>query len=177
MGLRGIRLKLLDFNKKDVFVFLKVELPMTTQPKTNLGFTLIELIIVIVILGILSAVAIPKYQDISEEAEFNTIIKIAYDTLSTVPGAFKAIVDLKGQNPATVKLSDLITIRGGSWEFDDTLNEYHRPGLSITLYPDLRRVSLYLKCNDFTSPNLVNKCKTKFNLAGNPPELVEEVSF
>ncbi len=32
------------------------------------GFTLIELIIVIVILGILSAVAIPKYQDIRGEA-------------------------------------------------------------------------------------------------------------
>jgi MSHA pilin protein MshA len=32
------------------------------------GFTLIELVIIIVILGILAAVAIPKYQDISGEA-------------------------------------------------------------------------------------------------------------
>jgi MSHA pilin protein MshA len=35
---------------------------------TNHGFTLIELVIIIVVLGILAAVAIPKYQDISGEA-------------------------------------------------------------------------------------------------------------
>ena len=32
------------------------------------GFTLVELVIIIVILGILAAVAIPKYQDLSGEA-------------------------------------------------------------------------------------------------------------
>ncbi|MBU2652466.1 MAG: prepilin-type N-terminal cleavage/methylation domain-containing protein [Bacteroidetes bacterium] len=36
--------------------------------KNQKGFTLIELVIIIVILGILAAVAIPKYQDLSGEA-------------------------------------------------------------------------------------------------------------
>lgn len=37
--------------------------------RSNSGFTLIELVIIIVVLGILAAVAIPKYQDITGEAK------------------------------------------------------------------------------------------------------------
>lgn len=39
------------------------------RPSSNVGFTLIELVIIIVVLGILAAIAIPKYQDISSDAK------------------------------------------------------------------------------------------------------------
>jgi len=48
---------------------------MSKQPRmgslvgNQRGFTLIELIVVIVVLGLLSAVAIPKYQDIKSDAQ------------------------------------------------------------------------------------------------------------
>lgn len=42
---------------------------MFRKMQNQQGFTLIELVIIIVVLGILAAVAIPKYQDITAEAK------------------------------------------------------------------------------------------------------------
>ena len=46
---------------------------MRTIPRSESGFTLIELVIVIVILGILASVAIPKYEDMREQARVATL--------------------------------------------------------------------------------------------------------
>lgn len=62
----------------------------TSQITTDKGFTLIELMIVIAIIGILASIAIPSYQSYSNKAKFSEV------TQATAP--FKLAVEVCAYN-------------------------------------------------------------------------------
>jgi len=78
------------------------------KAQTQKGFTLIELMIVIAIIGILAAVALPAYQTYTKRAKFSEVIAAA--------APYKTAIDLALQKAATgcTALANLDAAAGGA---------------------------------------------------------------
>ena len=127
------------------------------------GFTLVELIFVIVIIGILAAVAIPKYKHLKQNAQAASIVKIVKDAESAVPSSFANLKDL--EDVTITDINQTMQLSGKHWSHthdSDSISrfDYSADGITAQIKLDItnRELNTSIDCSNATDSTTKTKC-------------------
>jgi len=142
------------------------------------AFTLIELIFVIVIIGLLSAVAVPKFLNLKQHAEASNVVKTTVDAAQQAVEVAVNYRDL--ENNDSFKLQDIVKLDGKNWSYSNTNDgKYsYKDGsneiASVTLDVGNRKVTYSINCTEFNDTKTQDKCK---ELLGNKNSIDVNLTF
>ena len=89
-------------------------------PVSQRGFTLIELIAILVILGVLASIAVPKYYDITREAQIRAALQDVAEGKARLSMNYARLFLERGTPPGTASLVDAVGASTGIGDY--TLN-------------------------------------------------------
>jgi len=138
------------------------------------SFTLIELIFVIVVIGVLASIALPKFKNLKLNSEISNIIRL---TINAVPSTINSAVnrlDIEKQDINSFELKDVLDLRAYNWSYVDP-NNWHwgkykypsnsAPNKEVAIIALLKssgkrvRVLRYrINCNNIEDELLKEKC-------------------
>jgi len=125
------------------------------------AFTLIELIFVIVIIGLLAAIAVPKFLNLKQHAEANSVVKTTVDAAQQAVETAINYKDLENKKFKTdYNLSNLIELNGKNWNWETNNSiEYNTSsGVVSEINMSDNEVNYSINCNNFTDPKTKLEC-------------------